>query len=151
MGQSAWEGSVGIPTLPIFWNMLTASPDVVGQGTWTRAIGPSVVYNAVFRNITSANGDNFTCNFRCPTGTYKLRFNAGEADDRGIVDVDIDTVEKGSFDLYAAVPNETNIEEITGIVLSAGAHTLKFRVDGKNGSSTDYFFLTQGIWLQRTA
>ncbi len=61
------------------------------------------------------------------------------------------TVEKGSVDLYAASADKLNVEEITGLVLTAREHTLKFRVDGKNASSSDYFFRTAAISLQRTS
>ena len=134
---------------PISWNMLTAAPDVVGQGTWIRTILNSQLYNGRFTNSSSTNGDNFTLNFRCPAGTYTLRFNAYKCVLGGIVDVDIDASEEGSFDLYDAGAVSLNIEEISGLALSAGAHTLKFRIDGT--SVNTYQFRAEGIILQRTA
>lgn len=139
----------GIHTTPIFWNMLTAEPDVVGQGTWVYVLTADAdLYNGIFFNSSDTDGDNFTCNFRCPAGTYTLRFNAPKAAVRAIVDVDIDGSEEGSFDLNGAI-DPINIEEISGLVLSAGEHTIKFRIDGKTG--TNYFFAISGIILQKTA
>lgn len=151
MGNSAWAGNVGVATIPIFWNMATAEPDVIGQGTWSRIVDTAFLYNEQFFNTTDNDGDNFTMNFRCPAGTYTLRFNAPKFSSAGILDIDIDASEEGSFDLYAAVRDTLNIEEITGLTLSAGSHTLKFRIDGKNGASTDHIITLSGIYLQRTA
>jgi hypothetical protein len=139
---------------PISWNMLTTKPDSIVQGTWARAASSSRLYGGDFTNTTAANGDSFVCNFRCPAGTYTLRFNAVKAADAGIVKVYIDNVQVGTvggYDEYAATTDVANVEELTGLVLTAGAHTLKFELSGKNGSSTSYRFRTSGIWLQRTA
>lgn len=136
---------------PICWNMLTIAPDVVGQGTWVRFVSTNYLYNGSIYDATPLDGDNFTVNFRCPAGTYTLHFNDIQGASYGIVDVDIDGVEVGSKDMYSAGSVFTNVEEITGIVLSRGDHTLKFRIDGKNGSSSNYFINLSHVSLQRTA
>lgn len=138
---------------PLYWNLLTTKPDSIGQGTWARAQSSARLYGGDFSNTTTANSDNFTSNFRCPAGTYTLRFNAVKNTDAGIVKVYIDGVQVGTvggYDEYAAL-DAANIEEITGLVLTAGEHTLKFELSGKNASSSSYRFRTSGIWLQRTA
>lgn len=136
----------------IFWSMISEDADVIGQGTWTRAISATYIYNGYYINSTSADGDNFTLNFRCVAGTYDLKFNASKSTNRGVVDVYIDGSEEGSFDLYSDPVEPANVEKITGITIATtGAHTLKFQLDGKNGSSLDYFAVFQGIHLLRTA
>lgn len=90
-------------------------------------------------------------NFRAMAGTYQLRFNAIKASNRAILDVDMDAGEIGSFDLYAIGNDQLNIEQIAGIILTAGAHTLRFRVDGRNGLAIDWIVSFQGISLVRTA
>ena len=132
---------------PIFWNMLTAAPDVVGQGTWITAKNVSYLYNGIFFNSTHNNADNFTVNFRCPAGTYTLRFTCIIGTNQGIVDVDIDASEEGSFDNEGSVADVTN--EIAGLTLTAGTHTLKFRIDGTTG--TDHYVSVTGISFQRTS
>jgi hypothetical protein len=132
--------------------MLTTEPDAVGQGTWAIAINTGLPFNGRFSNVSaSADGDNFSLNFRCASGVYTLQFNAAKDGSWGILDIDIDDVEVGSFDLYAGVADYNNVEEVTGISLGRGEHTLKFRIDGKNASSSDYNVFLQGIALKRTA
>ena len=60
---------------------------------------------------------------------------------------------QASYDklLGHAALDAANIEELTGLVLTAGEHTLKFQLSGKNASSSSYRFRTSGVWLQRTA
>lgn len=139
------------PSTPMYWNMLTTEPDVVGQGTWTRFVSVNYLYTGGFYESSSNDGDNFSVNFRCLAGTYTLRFNSVKGTSYGILDIDIDGVEIGSKDAYAAGVDYDNIEEISGIVISSGQHTIKFRIDGKHASSTDYFINLNGIYLQRTA
>lgn len=136
---------------PIYWNMLTAAPDVVGQGTWARSASTTGFYQGYLTNTTTGDGDNYTMNFRCPAGTYTLRFNAWKSVGAGIVDIYFDGGEEDSIDLYAVGSDALYIHETAGVVLGAGAHTLKFQIDGKNASSANYFFTHEAIYLQRTA
>ena len=136
---------------PLYFNMLTLTPSSIGQGTWIRGVDSSRLYCGYFYNSSGVNLDNFSIKFYVPAGTYTLQFNANKNTNKGIVDVDIDGVEKGSFDLYAATLNALNIAEITGLVLNSAEHTLRFRIDGKNASSTGYYFTASGIVFSKTA
>jgi len=141
----------GSPPTPIFFNMLTIAPDAVGQGTWARTVNTSALYNALFANSTTADADEFSVNFYCPAGTYTIRFNALQSTNQGIVDIYLDGSEIDSQDLYAGSASYIYIHEITGRVLTEGEHTLRFVIDGKNGSSSDFVFSTDGVTIQRTA
>ncbi len=142
-----------ISSTPIFWNMWTAAPDITGQGTWVRIISANVPYGGFFYNSSGVNGDNITCKFKCPAGTYTLRYNVRRDPNGGKVAVDFDASEEDNYDTYkAGAPDWLNIREVTGIVLSGGEHNLKFRLDGQNPSSGGYLcVMAGGIWLQRTA
>jgi len=138
----------------LFWNLLTGAPDETIQGTWYRVQSNSRLYCGEFRNPTVEDGDGFACRFRCPAGTYTLRFNAGKNTDGGIVKVYVDDAQvgdAGGYDTYSDPKDVLNIEEITGITLTAGEHVLKFVLDGQNPLSEAYRFRTAAIWLQRTA
>lgn len=136
----------------ICMNMMTDEPASVGQGTWSAGRDSNYFYCGRFLNNTHNDGDNFTMNFSVPAGTYKLRCNTAKSSNRGILKIYTDTVNlQGTFDLYAAALDATNISEVNGIVLSEGDHTITFTVDGKNGSSSDHYVSIEGISLERTA
>ena len=146
--------AMGYVTTPLSRNMLTSDPDVTDTGTWARTRDSAYLYCGHFANSTAADADAFSVKFRCPAGTYTLRFNAPKRNDVGIVKPYIDGVQKGDaggYDLYAASADNLNCVEITGLTLTAGEHTLKFKIDGKNASSSGYRFRASGINLQRTA
>lgn len=150
-GQEA-EDTYDSQHSPIQMCVLTRVVDAVGQGVWVRLVNNVHVYNGNLYNASNADGDNFTVNFRCMTGTWTLRFNASKSTNRCIIDVDLDGGEVGSFDLYAVALDKVNVEEVAGLAITGGTHTLRFRADGQNGASTGFTFVCNvGISLQRTA
>ena len=145
----SWFYPVSGPISPITLNMLNIAPSAVGQGTWLIFATPSL-WGGFFYNSTNADGDEFNVVFRCPPGIYTLRLNYWLNSLRGIMDVDIDGVEVGSIDAYAAVDDSTPVYEITGIQLSGGEHVITIRVDGKNVGSGGFTASTTAITLQKT-
>jgi hypothetical protein len=139
-------GDTTIYASPLTISMLSHAPDSV-SGTWAFLAAGSLPYNGTFYNSTHADGDYFTVNVRVPAGTYKLRFNSGKNTNKAIIDVDLDGVEKGSFDMYGT--DGPAINEITGLVMD-GAHVLKFRAHGKHASSSDHYVFVAVIELMRT-
>jgi len=129
------------------WNLLTFAPTVIA-GTWVRLVSTVCLYNAHFYNSTNTDLDEVNIAFRCPAGTYRLRFNAPTVANYGKLDTTIDAALLGTTDLNAAA-NYLNVVEYTGIVLAEGAHTLKFKVNGKTG--TGYYVGLSFIALERTA
>lgn len=149
-----WESIEEIPEsipAPIQWNMLSRKADSIAQGTWDISLNNTYPYSGCYYNTSHANGDEFTCCFHCPAGIYKLYLNAPKDSDRGIVSIEIDGIEQDSIDLYAASAEKSNIIEITGIELEGKDHTLTLRIEGKNASSSDYYFYGSGISLQATS
>lgn len=142
-------GYLGQPTLasPLSWNLLCHAPDAVGQGAWSR-VSSSGPFSAAFANSSNANGDNFSVKARVPKGTYRLRFNARRFASAGIIAVDVDGVEKGRFDLYRSSADNFNVAEISGLQLG-GEHVIRFRIAGKNPSSSGYTFRCNEMSLAR--
>lgn len=143
-------GYFGQPTLasPLSWNMLCHATDGVGQGTWSRA-SASGPFSAAFTNTSNANGDNFSVKARVPNGSYRLRFNAPRFPSGGIVAVDVDGVERGRFDLYRSSADPFNIAQLAGLQLG-GEHVVRFRLAGKNPTSSGYTFRSNEMSLART-
>ena len=74
-----------------------------------------------------------------------------EQTDCGVCDYYIDAAEVGSDDWYGAL-DYNKVNDTTNItVSSSGLKTLKFQLDGKNASASDYNFRMQRAWLWRTA
>jgi hypothetical protein len=135
---------------PLSWNMLTRPPDAIGAGTWANSTSSAsnAPYNGYLWNTSNANLDNCSVDVRVPAGTYTLRMNVIKTTAMGIMDVDLDGAEVGSLNCYAAV-TAFDILSITGLTMN-GPHTLRFRVDGKHASATDYNLRLSGIELIRT-
>lgn len=124
----------------------------IGQGTWVLQDGAGTCWGEwMWRNTTNANADNITYKVYLAKGTYTLALLLCKHGSAPIVDVDIDGVEKASFDLYEVVSAKNIRVTQTAIVMTAGLKDLRIRVDGKNGASGGYQFHIQAIALWRTA
>ena len=139
-------------SMPVAWNMLTREPDTVGQGTWGRLASSAFLYGGLFHNSTThADGDSFSVTFSAPPGTYRLRANAVKDSNCPKVEVKLDGISLGLVDLYAAAQDGVAFMDLSGIVVGPGFHTLEFRVNGKNASSSNYYvYLPGGMCLVRT-
>uniref|UniRef100_A0A6M3IG29 Uncharacterized protein n=1 Tax=viral metagenome TaxID=1070528 RepID=A0A6M3IG29_9ZZZZ len=132
--------------------ILGGSYNVVGQGTWAWTILTTGILNAIWSNSSNGNGDNVSYQVYLAKGTYTLVASCAKGPNRGIVDVDIDASEVASFDLYAAGYSLSNrLSQASIAVATSGLKTLKWRVDGKNVSGTDYYCPFHYIALWRTA
>jgi|GEM_PF-1289904 len=148
----------------IFLNLCTRPATTTPQGTWIREVAATELWSAHYTNKggPSATGDNFTLDQDIPsTGIWQLRINACKGPNAGILKVYVDTVQVGAgagYDLYnAAVLAPLNIAVIADIspapavVLTAGKHTLTFKIDGHNGAAVGFDLYMSGIDLVRTA
>lgn len=139
---------------PINIDVLTQAPSATGQGTWAVAVSGTAINNAYFSNDGSGvDGDNVTFIFRCAAGTYTLYIMAQKNTNLGKLDVFLDgTKVVDANDLYAGSAEYANRITDTGNTLGAGVeHTIKFAVNGKNGSSGDHDIRITGVSLVRTA
>lgn len=129
------------------------SPDSVGAGTWAITALTSSLHASVFNNIaTSTDADNVNYKVLLAEGTYTMKIIYTKQNDGGIVDFDIDAVEKTSIDMYNSSQSLNQIDTTTGITIAdGGIKTLNVRLDGKNGSSSAYAARIHEIWFYRTA
>jgi hypothetical protein len=89
--------------------------------------------------ITPDDGNSVSCEFACRAGTYTIEVLTAKGAAFGIVDVYLDGVLiDGTNDLYAASSTPNTKLTTTGVVLTAGTHTITVTVNGKNASSSDY-------------
>ena len=124
----------------------------IGQGTWAYGVDDALYLNGRFTNTSETNGDNISYKVYLAAGTYTLRFHCLKGNSHGIVDIDIDGVEKASFDLYNAANIINQVISATGIVVAVGGlKTVRLRMDGKNGASSSYRMYLMAFSFWRTA
>lgn len=142
-GSGTWinasGGGGGSTVYPRHVTLWPGAYTSIGQGSWSINTNSSSVFSSYYAFGGSAsNGDNVSYTVDLDAGTYGFNLVHHRNTSAGIMKIDIDGVEVGSIDLYSGLTwNVTT--EITGISIStAGQHTLRFRMDGKNGSSSGY-------------
>lgn len=95
-------------------------------------------------------GCGFSESFLLDAGTYSITTIHRQHTDRGIYTVTVDGVAAGTFDGYAATTDNV-VSTITGLVLSAGRHTVTFTMATKNASSSGYLHAVASVTATRTA
>jgi hypothetical protein len=128
---------------------------VASMDHWaSAAINPAgnsftITYIATSFQVTTAFmasqslADSFANYFAVTAGTYRI-FLFGQTSANGaIVQFDVDGVNVGAaIDTYSASVTSVNLTIATGVVLSAGVHTLKGTVTGRNASNTTGYRVT---------
>ncbi len=143
------EGSMITTTGDGHITILPFSYSAIGAGSWIEYRTESSYYDWYIYTVGNLN--NISYKIFLGAGTYTFLLYHVTNTNGGIIDVDIAGVEVGSIDQYAALAYNVR-STITGIVISTGGvKELKLRVDGKNGSSSDYAAWIEYIALWRTA
>lgn len=126
--------------------------DAIVAGIWANTSSALSVYQMVFYNSSSADGDAVDYKAYLPAGTYKMVVLGWKDVNRGILKVKIDGVVVLTFDQYAAASSENERSVATEITIATeGIKTIQVLVDGKNPSSSAYLIAWQGIALWRTS
>jgi len=141
----------------IAFNLLTHAPDVVTAGVWARvAAAVGYLYRSYYGNDGSqAQNDEIRCNFYIPAaGTYAFTMQAPTMSDACIVKLYIDGVQIGltsGYDLYTAALGPYATIGVSGLVLTAGAHVVRFLCFDKNAASSAYGLRLGAMSFKRTA
>lgn len=114
--------------------------DSVAVGDWALAISDPNYNNHVFGNsVTPANLDAIDYKVWIPqAGNYTLTMVAYRNNICPIVDVDIDGSEVASFDLNGVETYNHKYSE-TAIAITAGVHTVRFRVHGSTSGGYNFY------------
>jgi hypothetical protein len=109
------------------------------------------VMYGVWQQSSAADQDDVSFILDLSAGTWAMRVLWFRYTNKGIVDAYLDATEIGSQDMYGSQLS-SQVWTITGItVATGGLHTLKFKVDGKNASSSAYYYGISWASLWRTA
>lgn len=94
------------------------------------------------------DGDEYIFYIPLAAGSYTLSFRHMGNNDRGKIDCYWDGVKQGSTtDLYASSASYNVIVTFPITNLTDGQHTLMFKVNGKNASSSDYRVQGNDLWI----
>lgn len=137
-------------------NMLTVAPVAGAVGTWAPLINAAHLFNGAFDNTGAvADADEFSVDIFIPTaGTWTLSIGAPQDLDAPIVQLFLDGAQIGlaaGYDLYAPAPDPDSYIGISGLVLAAGLHRLRFLVNGANAGSASFILRVTSIEFRRTA
>lgn len=130
-----------------------SAADSVSGMTFTRVQNNAELGGGVASQASAADSDNndyMQWNFLVESGTYRLDLIHTKWASYAIFDILIDGVSVGTVDGYNASILHNVVTSITGIVLTAGHHTVRIAANGKNASSTNYTITTQSVTLTRT-
>jgi len=94
-----------------------------------------------------ANGDTFTQSFFLRAGTYTLAVLGISSGGRGIADWYVDNVFQFSQDWYSTSLTRNVLKTGTITVIGDGYHVLKGVVNGKNASSSNYYYDFNKYWI----
>lgn len=122
-----------------------------GTWVWHPTLYISTEYfSRFYYNSSAADGDYLEWGVCLDAGTYTLMMIATAANNRAIVDMQIDGGVEATFDMYSAGQvNNKRFTQTNIVVATAGIAILKMVINGKTGSS--YFALPSLFTLWRTA
>ena len=134
-----------------YLNILPLSYSAVGQGTWVWTGDSNSWAGGYVYNSTEANGDNLSYPIWCEAGTYTVFLLSIINTNSGKIEIDIDGTAVATFDAYGGALLYNQQFTQAGISISAGAHTVKVLLAGKNASSSGYVGHLNYLGLIRTA
>lgn len=116
-----------------------------------RVVNPSMYYNAAWYS-TGAQNAEISWPVVLAAGTWSFALVYDQGTDRGVISVQLDSVEKGTIDGYYGSTAYNSLTVLTGIAVSTTEKkTLKLKMTTKNGSSSSYVGSISHIRLIRTA
>jgi hypothetical protein len=124
----------------------------VANVNWnSNTVDTACLYNGY--NISSgAQNDSISWPVVLGAGTWTVEIMHVKNDNVGVYSVQLDDVEKGTIDGYAAAASRNQRDSVTGIVVAITAKvTLKLKMATKNGASSAYRGWIQRVRLIRTA
>lgn len=131
-----------------------SSSSVAPVGTWTPhyylVTDTGNAFSGWLNMSDSTQNDAISFDFACGAGTYTIELRHLAFANRGIYTVQIDNVTVGTIDGYASSLTFTR-SLLTGVVITAGRHTLTLVMATKNASSSAYYGFPERAVLTQTA
>jgi len=144
------RGVAATPGYSIFltpWVGIKAATGFDTRFQTSAALGGGTWYNS-----GGAQNDEWTLDKWFDAGTYKAALLYYKASSQGIHSIQLDGVEQGQIDGYAAGASQNNYSEITGLSVTAGLKVIKDKIATKNASSSAYYGTSATLsWIRTGA
>lgn len=136
---SAWFNTRGIAATPGYSVFILPWAGVKAHSGWeTRDQGSALLGGGWLRSSGTQN-NYIEWDIWLEAGTYKCALIYRRNTDAGIFHIQLDGVDKGTVDSYAAAFDNNNYTEVGSIaVASAGLKTFTLKMASKNASSSNY-------------
>jgi hypothetical protein len=122
---------------------------VTGGFTWSGTVSTAQQYNVEYFQNSPADGNAIQTTVLLKAGTYDVFVLGITANNRGIIDWSMDGSNFISGqDWYNGSDQYNIIKTGTVTIADDGRHLLKATVNGKNGSSSNYYMVITAIWLK---
>lgn len=120
----------------------------VSAGGLSTAIDVGQKYNIINYPTTHANGQYIETTFWLAAGTYTLSVLGQTENDACVVDWTIDGgAAIAGQDWYSSGATKNVVQTGSVTVATSGLHTLRGTVNGKNGSSSNFYLILTKAWL----
>lgn len=119
-------------------------------GGFTKAADPAQFFNTqYFQSGTPANGDKIQTSIFLEAGTYDVYILGVTANNRGKVDWAIDGAAAfiSGQNWYNSGTQNNIIKTGTCTISAGGRHLLTCTVNGKDGSSSNYYLVISAVWF----
>ena len=138
-------------TLP--WTIfIDVFPTAKSNVNWDTITATGLTIHYAYKQSSGTQNDSIAWDVVLAAGTWLIELLHDKHEDRGILSIQLDSVEKGTIDFYNSERILNVRTSLSGIVIPLTTKKeLKLKMTTKNGSSSGWSASIGGILLQRTA
>jgi len=126
------------------------SDEFISSTAFISQVDAIMRYNSSSNQSSPANGDSFTFGLNLQKGTYTCSVLGHADSNRAMLDWSFDgVIQTAGQDWYSGGPASAT-KTFTITCLSDGYHILSGKINGKNGSSTNFYWSLTKVWIAPT-
>lgn len=145
---NGWVRTGFLPKRASLWHQEST---VISGNAITTVVDASQAYAAVWAQLASADGDEFSQSFLLQPGNYTLYILGTTSSDHGILEWYIDDVFQFSNDWYTGVAARNVVMSGAIVVIGNGIHIIRGKTNGKNAASSNFVAAITHMWIKPTA
>ena len=122
------------------------------QVNWNQITVSAAILHAAALDSSNAQNNSIAWDVILAAGTWSLELFTLKGDDRAVISIQFDSVEKATIDTYAASYTSNILASVTDIVVPTTKKIeLKLKTTTKNQLSSGYYASIMSVRLMRTA